>query len=396
LTVISSNGIHSDLILPQGAVNRKGSVAMKDSSKCSRSDFFKSAGLVAGAAVVSGNKVNAAEEQSKADGVPLRRLGKTELNLPVVSLGTGPGQDPNIIKFAIAQGMTFLHTSTQYKGGVSIKNVAEAIKGQRDKAIIGLKITWEPDDDEAMDEALQTLGVDSVDIAFFNIHKASEVSDPKYKIGAERWMKMGKFKYIGLTSHSETAECLKAGLDQGFYHALMPSYSIADEEAFLPIFEQANKQGVGVILMKSGRGVQGAYEDAVPHYLATIGITTINKGAGNFQEIKKLVDASKTEPDKQAGIRLRRSATVAMSGHCLMCGACTDSCPKGLQVSDVVRCSDYYLENAEYFEMAFETYRGLSRTPSLAACGSCSACEQACGNNVPVIHHIRRAETALA
>lgn len=369
---------------------------MKDTSKCSRSDFFKSAGLVAGAAVVAGSKAHAAEEQTMAAGVPLRRLGKAGLKLPVVSLGTGSGQDVKVIKFAIAQGMNFLHTSTEYKGGVSIKNVAEAIKGQRDKVILGLKITWAPDDDQAMDSALKTLGVDRVDIAFFNIHNASEVRDPKYKAGAERWKKMGKFDCIGLTSHSETAECLKAALDEGFYDALMPSYSIADEETFLPIFERANKEGVGVILMKTGRGVNGAYEDAVPHYLATTGITTINKGANNFQDIKKLVDASKTKPDKQAGIRVRNSAKVAMSGHCLMCGACTGSCPKGLQVSDVVRCSDYYLENAEYVEMAFETYRGLNRIPSLAACGDCSACEKACGNHVPVLHHIRRAETALA
>jgi predicted aldo/keto reductase-like oxidoreductase len=385
-----------DKYFPHGAVNWKGRVAMKDSSKCSRSDFFKSASLVAGAAVVAGGKAQAAEEKPKESGVPLRQLGKADLKLPVVSLGTSPGQDPNVIKFAIAQGMNFIHTSTQYKGGVSIRNVAEAIKGQRDKVILGLKITWAPDDDKAMDEALKTLGVDSVDIAFFNIHKASEVRDPKYKAGAERWKKMGKFGCIGLTSHSETAECLKAALDEGFYDALMPAYSIADEETFLPIFDRANKEGVGVILMKSGRGVNGAYEDAVPHYLATTGITTINKGANNFQDIKKLVDASNTEPDVQAGIRVRNSAKVAMSGHCLMCGACTDSCPKSLQVSDVVRCSDYYLENAEYVELAFETYRGLNRIPSVAACGSCSVCEQACGNNVPVLHHIRRAETALA
>lgn len=370
---------------------------MKNSSKCSRSDFFKSASLVAGAAVVAGSATaQGAEEKSSAPGVPLRKLGKTDLKIPVVSLGTGPGQDVNVMKFAIAQGMTFLHTSTGYQNGVAIKNVGEAIKGQRDKVVIGLKITWEPDDDQAMDEALETLGVDSVDIAFFNIHKASKVRDPKYKKGAERWMKMGKFRYIGLTSHKETAECLKAGLDQGFYHALMPAYSIVKEAEFLPIFERAKKEGVGVVLMKSGQGVNGAYEDAVPHYLATTGITTINKGANNFQDIKKLVEASNTEPDEQAGIRIRKSAKVAMSGHCLMCGVCTDRCPKDLQVSDVVRCSDYYLENAEYVEMAFETYRGLNRTPSLAACGVCSVCEQACGNNVPVLHHIRRAETALA
>ena len=247
-----------------------------------------------------------------------------------------------------------------------------------------------------MDDALAALGVGSVEIAFFNIHKAAEVSDPKYRAGAERWKTAGKFRYIGLTSHNETAECLKAGLDQGFYDALMPSYSINDEEAFLPIFERAAKEGVGIILMKTGRGVQGAYEESVPHYLATAGVTTINKGASSFAEIRQLVEASKMEADPQAGLRIRKSARLAMSGHCGMCGACSASCPRGLQVSDVVRCSDYYLENAQYVDMAYETYRGLARAPVSALCDDCGTCERVCPNGVPVAHHIRRAERALA
>ena len=368
---------------------------MSKSEKLSRSDFFKSAGVIAGATMVTGGAVQAAEEVPNAVGVPLRKLGQSDLNIPIISLGTGPGQEVNVMKFAISQGMNFLHTSTGYKKGMAINNVAEAIKGQREKVIIGLKITWEPDDDKKMDEALATLGVESVDIAFFNLHKAEEVKDPKYKAGAERWKKMGKFRYIGLTSHSEVAKCLTAALDEGFYDALMPAYSINDEQAFLPIFERAQKDGVGVILMKSGRGVNGSYEDAVPHYLATAGVTTINKGANSFAEIKKLVDAAKAKPDAQAGLRIRSSAKVSMIGHCLMCGVCTDNCPKGLVVSDVVRCSDYYLENSEYMQMAFDTYRDLRRAPSLAVCGDCNICERACPNGVPVAHHIRRAESAL-
>lgn len=369
---------------------------MNDSGKLSRSDFFKSAGVLAGATVLAGSNAQAAEEDTPAAGVPMRKLGKTDLLLPAVSLGTGPAQDVNVIKSAIAQGMNFLHTSTQYKGGSAIKNVAEAIKGQRDKVILGLKITWEPDDDRAMDDALKTLGVDSVEVAFFNIHNANDVKQDKFQAGARRWKEAGKFKYIGLTSHGDVDNCMTAALDQGFYDALMPAYSIIDEQKFLPIFERAEKEGVGIVLMKSGRGVQGAYEDAVPHYLATAGITTINKGANSFADIRKLIEASKAKPDQQAGIRLRNAAKVAMSGHCLMCGSCTSSCPKGLQVSDVVRCSDYYMENAEYVQMAFDTYRGLSRTPSLSVCGDCSICERACPNGVPVAHHLRRAEAALA
>ena len=113
-------------------------------------------------------------------------------------------------------------------------------------------------------------------------------------------------------------------------------------------------------------------------------------------EIKKLVEASQQKADRQAGVRLRERVRLTMKGHCTMCGACTQNCPQGLEVADVVRCSDYYLENAEYVETAFETYRALSRAPSRSKCGNCDLCERACRNGVPVVHHIHRAETALA
>ncbi|MEN8256224.1 MAG: aldo/keto reductase [Verrucomicrobiota bacterium] len=368
---------------------------MNDSNQCSRSDFFKSAGVLAGAAAVAGS-VRAAEETPPASGLEMRKLGKTDLMIPVVSLGTGPGQDVNVMKFAIAQGMNFIHTSTGYAGGSAIKNVAEAIKGQRDKVVLGLKITWEPDDDAAMDAALETLGVDSVDIAFFNIHKAKKVRKSKYRQGAERWKKMGKFKYIGLTSHTETAECMKAALDEGFYDVLMPSYTLSMEEEFLPIFERAQKEGLGIVLMKTHKNLTGSEFEVTPHYLATAGVTTINRGVASFADIKKLVEASKAPLDGQAGIQLRESAQVAMTGHCRMCGECETACPQGFQVADVVRCSDYYLEHSEYVGTAYETYRELSRIPSPSICGDCNLCERACRNGVPVVHHIRRAESVLA
>ena len=367
---------------------------MSDSNKCSRSGFFKGAGVIAGAAALSSSETQAAK--AKPSGPPLRKVGDTDIMIPAISLGTSPGQDVNVMKFAISQGMNYIHTSLSYKGGRSVRNIAEAIKGQRDKVILGLKITWQPDDDAAMDAALEKLGVDSVDIAFFNIHKADQVSDPKYRRGAERWKKAGKFRAIGLTSHKETAECMKAGLDEGFYDAIMPSYALNMEPEFLPIFERAEKEKVSVILMKTNRGLNGVYEESVPHYLATAGVATITKGANSFPEIKGLIEASKKPADKQVGIRLRESARIAMSGHCLMCGACTEICPQGFEVADVVRCSDYYLEKTEYVDFAYETYRGMSRVPSPSVCGDCTLCENACGNGVPVVHHIRRAETVLA
>jgi len=368
---------------------------MKKADQVSRRDFFKQAGVLAGAAAVAGaGRTQAAEMPA---GPERRRLGKTNLNIPVISLGTGVGQEVNVMKYAIAQGMNFIHTSVTYKGGRSIQNVAQAIQGQRDKVILGLKITWNPDDDVAMDAALEKLGVDYVDVAFFNIHKEADVSDQAYRRGAERWIKQGKFKYIGLTSHRETAACMKAALKEGFYDVLMPSYNITMEEEFKPIFEQAQKDNIGIVLMKTKKGIGGdAYYDAIPQYLNTGGVTTINKGVESFQEIKAMLEATQRPADEAVARRVREAARVAMAGHCTMCGACQKECPQGLPVADVVRCSDYYMEHPEYVETAFETYGELKRPPMASVCGSCRRCEQVCPNSVPIAHHIRRAESVLA
>ncbi len=369
---------------------------MKDTTYCSRRDVFKGAALLAGAVVLGGSSARGADGVS-ASRSELRKLGSTDLMISSISLGTGPGQDVNVMKSAIAQGVNFIHTSTGYKGGKSIQNVAEAIRGQRDKVILGLKITWAPDDDEKMDAALETLGVDHVDIAFFNIHKSDQVRDPKYRKGAERWKKAGKFRYIGLTTHKQTAACLEAALDEGFYDALMPSYNFSMEEEFRPIFERAEKEGVGVVLMKTNKGLSGSlYTEAIPHYLNIPAVATINRGMGSFQQIRTFLESAEKEADAGALKQIRESVSVAMTGHCTMCGICEKSCPQGFEVADVVRCSDYYLENSEYVELARETYQGLVHRPDAAVCSTCRICESACKNAVPIVHHIRRAETVLA
>ncbi len=372
---------------------------MKTKEQVSRRDFFKSAGVLAGAAAWVGAGAHTVEAAEKPSGLPLRRLGKTDLMIPPISLGTGPGQDVNVMKYAITQGLNFIHTSVNYKNGVAADHVAEAIKGQRNKVILGLKITWKPDDDAAMDAALETLGVESVDIAFFNIHKAEQVKDPAYKRAAERWKKAGKFRYIGLTTHKEVVACMNNALNQGFYDALMPaySYSMEDRDAFPALFERAEKEGLGIVLMKTRKNINDdLYFDAVPHYLATAGITTINKGLTSFQDIQRMLEAAAQPADPDKGFRIRDSISIASTGHCSMCGLCEQACPLGLPVADVVRCSDYYMEHPDYVETAFETYRELAQAPSAAICLDCTLCEQACRNGVPIVHHIRRAESVLA
>lgn len=371
----------------------------------SRRRFLGSAGLVAvGAAVPSAavaaltNNISKTKPAPAAPpAVPRRVLGKSGLNVPVISVGTGGGQPVNVLKYCISKGVNFIHTSTGYAGGRAILNVANAIKDQRDKIILALKITWRPDDLKAFDEALKKLGVDYVELALFNIHNRREVKEPQYAKAAEKLKKSGKIKSIGLTTHGDMAGCMEEALQQGFYDVLMPSYNLAMKEACASVFERAAKDNVGIMLMKTENSLGAlTYQKAISLYLELPAVATINKTISSFQHCEMLLSAVHTPVTAADRRELERLARIAMTGHCTMCGVCTAACPRGVAAADLVRCSDYYLNRAEYVTAAEDTLAALPAAAGPQACTQCGACERVCPQRVPVCHHIQRLATALA
>lgn len=373
---------------------------MKDSSKntytsYSRRNFLTGLGLAAGGTAIGGGSASAEEKkQIKAN---YRTLGKTGLKISTISMGTVGAQDVGFLKFGFAQGINFIHTAPNYSNGRSIVNVGKALQGIRDDIILGLKCTFNVENDEGINKALETLGTDHTDIAFFPIHNAKQALDPKYKEAAERWKKSGKCHYVGLTSHKETVPVLLNGMKQGFYDIIMPAYNIEMEEEFAPVWAEAAKQDLGVVLMKTKRGLDGDdYNKAVARYLETKPVTTVLKGMASYNEVQELLEASHRTLVAADREMLKHKAKIAMVGHCAMCGNCTSICPENIQVSDIVRCSDYYLSCSSMFELARETYAELPGRRDAGACADCGICEQQCPHQVPIIHHLKRAEQVLA
>ena len=373
---------------------------MKKNNTISRRQFISTTGLMAAAAAFPGAVL--AKKTSNPKAAPAKKielkkrvLGKTNLEISEISIGTGAGQDPNIIKYAIEQGINFIHTSVNYAGGKAIKKVAEAIKGRQKDVVLGLKITWEPDDDKVMNEALKKLGVDSVDIAFFNLHNPNEVKDKRYKEAARRWKKAGKFKYIGLTTHNAMKECMEEALKQGFYDALMPSYNLTMADECEDVFKQAEKGGIGIILMKTQNHInEKDYHQAVAQYLEDTAVTTINKTLGSFAQIKALIEAANTSLKEKEKEKIEKSAKISMLGHCSMCGECNKACPNGLPVSDFVRCSDYYIDKAGSYVEVKDVCSDLSKNLFPSQCENCGKCEKVCEYDVPIRHHLRRINVA--
>jgi predicted aldo/keto reductase-like oxidoreductase len=184
-------------------------------------------------------------------------------------------------------------------------------------------------------------------------------------------------------------------LKQGFYDALMPSYNLSMAEECAETFAQAAEKKVGVVLMKTPKGIGGdAYFAAIPTYLETPAVTTINRSMTSFEMVNRMIEALTPAP-KEEQAAAQRLARVLAEGQCAMCGACTKACPKGLPVADLVRCSDYYFTHSECFSSAEDTYREIADSIK-AACDDCGACERVCKRHVPVRHHVHRATHVLA
>jgi len=339
---------------------------------------------------------SASSQPTSKSGIEYRTLGRTGLKVSVMSLGS-IGTNENTVRYAVDQGINFIHTSIDYGSGKAIREVGKGIKGKDpDKSMIGLKVVWNwaAKGDGTLDKSLKILGRDHVDVIFFNIHNDPEkVASEQAKEAFDRWKKAGKVRYMGLTTHGGMKECMLSALETGWYDVLMPSYNLSLREELLDVFNKAQKKNVGIVLMKTK--VSEKDLEPIPAMLKDP-VTTICKGMHTFSEVKAYIQASKQEMAAGDVARVIRLASLRAMGRCTMCGTCTGACKNGLAVNDIVRSVDYYVDTMGDYEAGQEVYRGIDEQWNAMNCGDCGACEKACPNRVPVRSYIRRSKEMFA
>ena len=110
----------------------------------------------------------------------LRPCGRSGLNLPVMGLGTwafgggsywGPqdqGDVDKVVAHALDHGINYFDTAEMYNAGASETSLGQALRGRRDQALIGSKVSpshTRPADLRARCESsLRRLGTDRIDI----------------------------------------------------------------------------------------------------------------------------------------------------------------------------------------------------------------------------------------
>ena len=181
-----------------------------------------------------------------------RRVGETDINVSVFSLGTGKNNEEiEILKRGLQMGINLIHTSTGYLKGKSIRAVANTIKNRREKVHIALK-----DNFRTIESALEILGTDYVDFVMFNRHNAEEFRNeiPEIRNKFFKW----RDKEIGSVCRAYNSQtgrrgCIDVALEAGFFSCVMPSrlapYRFMESQETTP--NALREKKISIISMKT-------------------------------------------------------------------------------------------------------------------------------------------------
>ncbi len=324
-----------------------------------------------------------------------RELGDTGIRVSVFSLGTGTC-NPEVLKEGVKLGINLIHTSTQYEGGETIKKLRGVLEGGvREKVYLALK-----DNFDSLEQVLNDLGIDYVDLIMFNRHDPAslKVDLPTIEKKFLRWRDDGMVGCAGLTTHGSMAECVDLAAAAGFFSVVMPSYGPKQVEDFGPQRKVLRSKKMSIIAMKTrGELEGGAYEKQIPRVLADPVVSTLLKGTGSIENLKRW---STVAAEARTGMIPRIFDTDNRYAYgyagCMMCGECGKACPRRIDTAGIVRCTRYYNDAEHSPDQAVRTFREIGGATAVASCSDCGACERACPQRINVRGEMKKAAALWA
>ncbi len=391
-------------------------------SNLSRRDFMTAtaAGIVgAGLASMPGRKVLAGEKK-KADGrIITRKLGRTGLELPIVSMGALNIDSPGILKAAYDKGVRHIDTASGYHSGRNEEIVGEIVKkeGIRKDLVIGTKI-FVPNQRKGLDpekvpakmmkytdDSLERLQMDYVDIMYIHVAKsAEEINDEAMIEGMKQIKKSGKARFIGVSTHENMTEVLNAVAAGGVYDVVLHTinFTLADDAEFMKAVRNAHGKGVGLIAMKTqagGKLIKDDEEALKTYSEGTIAAAAL-KWALSHEEITTAIPSYKTfeimEQDVAVAYDLALSADEKKflsekletlktgMGFCRQCHICSSTCPGGVDIASLMRTHMYAARYSD-FHMARTT---IDEIGGISGCVVCGACSARCAHGVDIARNI--------
>jgi len=352
-----------------------------------RRSVFGLAGLGAASVPFASSAHTLQTETKTKSGGFTRKLGKTGITLPVVSMGVMNADNDNLVRAALDAGLIHLDTAHGYQRGRNEEMIGRVIKGRpRDSFVIATKVREDEAFPELLDTSLRRLGLDYVDILYVHgLSSRKEVFSELNLKNIENAKKSGKARFVGVSTHRNEAEVIRAMVESKAYDVVLTSYNFrrTDLADLDKAIREAAQIGMGVVAMKTQAGAfwDKARKDpinmtaALKWALNNPDITTAIPGFTTFDQletdVKVLRDLTLTEQEKK-DLRLG----VQTGGlYCQQCGTCLAQCPKALPIPSLMR-GYMYAYGYRNLEAARDVVAslGLSDDP----CGDCSTCGVRC------------------
>ncbi len=334
-----------------------------------------------------------------------RILGKTGIKVPVISMGTGNTNNPNLVKTALDSGVKLLGTSEGYQEGNNEKMVGTVLKERpRDSFMIMTSSgdinwldtqtgmfsdSWSHDAYmQALDGSLSRLEVESLDIFILPFAATRESLFQKSAIKVmETVKKNGKAKYIGIATHRLEHEAIRAAVDVGIYDVIMTAYNFRrqNREELEDAIQYAAEAGIGIIAMKT---MAGAYWDrektkpingvaALKWVIQNENIHTTVPDCSNYDQLNLdlAIMANPELTDKEKKDLEPPSEDVSSGLYCQQCSKCIPQCPDQIDIPTFMR-SYMYAYGYNNLEHARRTLcsTGIHSIP----CRDCTRCTVQC------------------
>jgi predicted aldo/keto reductase-like oxidoreductase len=395
-----------------------------------RRDFLKlgSAGIAASAlsacATAAGQKPavapapapqtgGPAPAPSTPAGPPRRRLGRTGLEVPTVSMGVMNADNPNLVRAALDGGMVLLDTAHGYQDGRNEEMLGTVLPGRkRDSFILCTKVfvstldrktgkfppeTRAEEIEERLDISLKRLGLDYVDVLYLHCQSLREsvLFEPLLR-ALEKVKTAGKTRFVGVSTHKNEPEVLRAAVEANLYDVVLTSYNFRQDHHLevQKAIGEAARAGLGIVAMKTQAGVYWDQDKKTPInmkaalkwslrdpnvHTAIPGFVTFDQLEDDLQVMRKPAftaedEKSLVEPAAVAGL------------YCQGCESCLGQCPEGLPIPELMRSYMYghaYRNRAEAQSLLLAL--DLPATP----CDDCDSCPVVCAKRFDVRSRIR-------
>jgi uncharacterized protein len=398
------------------------------SKNVSRRDMLKSG--AAAAALMAGANIARATEEATATApapqpaavLPTRPLGKTGVKITALNAGCGSEVPQRMLDHLYGQGIRYFDTAAGYAKGKSELAIGawfERTGKRKDVFLVTKDGTDKPEDLlTRVDARLKALQTDYLDVYFLHglggAKGIGTIKSPETKKVAEQLKKSGKVKFFGFSTHAkDIPECLSAAAEAGYIEVIMMSYSPVTGEAkdgpFSKALDACHKAGIGLVAMKTLRGMQKAVEGnlgeltlhqaVVQAVLSDERIASLCSEMENFKQVDQNTQAVRQMKGRMTSAQLDALRARLLTAGYTFCPGCA-ACRSGIlashgHVHDILRYLSYYEQDGKRAE-ARALYRALPAEARVMPEFDLEAARCACACGVDYAACLARAQQKLA